>query len=380
MAQAREMGAEQVAQGSNTPAFPPARGLTGEAPRRNGGLSAAAAPATLSVLLVDDDEVDAKYISWLLGCIDRYTFDIVHVTSSETALAANAGRRFDLYLVDFWLMHETSIPLISELGQMHSRAPIVVLTNLNSGDIEDLGLRAGALGFLSKGNLSETALELVISSALFTRQVETELKQEIAGLRRQRDDALAAGSEGLLATLVDLDEAHRIAAQAAAETRKPAGGQIGDRLAAARRHVLDALTRGSGAADGATVGLRTALQQAVDAYRYEADLGGVALSCELPEDAAQPAADPRALRGLLVGMLHRAARRKPAALAIAANVSPQHAVVSVRPEGSTATAQVGNDPAPLRRLEVLAQSLGATLEHASDGGLSVILPLRPSEA
>lgn len=376
MTQAWEVGAERLASGSNTPPFPAARGLTGEAARRNGSLADRAEPATLSVLLVDDDEVDAKYISWLLGCIDRYTFDIVHVTSSEAALAANAGRRFDLYLVDFWLMHETSIPLISELGQMHSRAPIVVLTNLNSGDIEDLGLRAGALGFLSKGNLSETALELVISSALFTRQVETELKEEIARLQAQRDNALAASSHGLLAALGDLDEAHRSAAEAKDGS---ACEHVAARLAAARRHVLDALVLGEGEAVEPTPDLRTAMRQAVDAYTYEAGLRGVTLSCDLPEEQARPAGDPRMLSGLLVGMLDAvASQRKPADLSVAAEIAPRHAVVSVRPAGA-ATPSDGDGPAALPRLQALAQGLGATLEDTGDGGLSVMLPLRGAD-
>ena len=243
---------------------------------------------TLSVLLVDDDEVDAKYISWLLGCIGRYTFDIVHVTSSEEALRADSGRRFDLYLVDFWLMHETSIPLISELGELHTRAPIVVLTNLNSGDIEDLGMRAGALGFLGKGDLSEKALELVISSTLFTRRVELELKKQITKLEEQRQQALITGQAALLKVLSGLDKAQRSSSELSKGVgQNAAEDELSVSIESTRQGVFAALGAYAAGDDPQTptqpVDLRTILGHAIESYRTEARIrgGGSGGQCSL---------------------------------------------------------------------------------------------------
>ena len=347
----------------------------------------------LSVLLVDDDEVDAKYICWLLGCINRYSFDIVHVTSSEEALAADAGRRFDLYLVDFWLMHETSIPLISELGEMHSRAPIVVLTNLNSGDIEDLGIRAGALGFLCKGDLSEKALELVISSALFTRRVEMELKERIATLEAQRETALVSGHGALLKALDKLNTAHRACDDG------PAGDDAGvnagegapdnalsalaGEIASARHDIFNALAAVDEpekmAAAPQAADLRMMIARAIEAYRDEARLNGVGLAFDVPVDPLRLAVHPVLLQAFLIVLIDRVARGHPKSIAIETQVMPDSVRLAV-------TRDVVVDPSALQpdidALRLVADRIGARIADNEEAGAAnvivAILPCSPT--
>lgn len=336
---------------------------------------------TLSVLLVDDDEVDAKYICWLLGCIGRYRFDIVHVTSSEEALRADSGRRFDLYLVDFWLMHETSIPLISELGELHTRAPIVVLTNLNSGDIEDLGMRAGALGFLGKGDLSEKALELVISSTLFTRRVELELKEQITKLEQQRQQALIAGQAALLKVLSGLDTAQRYRS----DLRKDVGGNVAedalsDSIASTRQGVFAVLGAYAVGDDPQVlpqpVDLRTIIGHAIESYRTEARIRGVALAVNVPSEPLRLAAHPVLLQALLVGLFNRISQGGSASVSIDATVQARSIAITIAAEPISGTAA---SPADIDAFRVLAQSMDAEIEisqpDGASGGGDIVLTL-----
>lgn len=273
----------------------------------------------LSVMLVDDDEVDAKYVSWLLGCIDSYQFEIVHVTSSEAALAEDARRHFDLYLVDFWLMHETSVSLIGRLGRAFTRPPVVVLTNLANGDIEDLGLRAGALGFLSKGDLSEKALELVISSSLFIRRLEADLQAAGERLLAERQQVLAQSSSSLLTALSHVDKLERIFRGLDAGSQEGAGrsGSNGADLLAsiseARRGILDSIGSPCPAAKTAPAlpdpqcraDLRSCIDAAVADFRSEARARGASISMALPRASVALGADPLLLRALVVALLDR---------------------------------------------------------------------------
>ncbi|AXS39681.1 response regulator [Breoghania sp. L-A4] len=348
---------------------------------RDGTVSAKLADMRkLSVLLVDDDEVDAKYICWVLGCISRYKFDIVHVTSSEEAIAADSGRRFDLYLVDFWLMHETAIPLIGELGEMHSRAPIVVLTNLNNGEIEDLGIRAGALGFLCKGDLSEKALELVISSALFTRQVELDLKQRISDLEAQRDHALAGGSAVWLQALSNLNAVSRTfdaALSSGADARKDEGaenrhdafGTVAGGLVSARRELLDTLS-GVGSPEAIArpsqpVDVGSAIVRAIEAYRDEARLNGVDLAFEAPREPVLLVRHPAVLQAFIIMMIDCVARGNPSAITISVRIVDDAIPacagslhIAVTPEGGSAARPSCMHMDTLRRV---AASIGARI-------------------
>ena len=124
-------------------------------------------------------------------------------------------------LLDFWLGAEPGLSLVEELGGRRGRMPVVLLTGHSDQDIQALGHQAGALGFISKDDLTSNTLDAVIRSTLHTHQCERELLATLTErdrVLREKLDVLGKLSrqlEGPLNTIAD--SAHAIATRAARE-------------------------------------------------------------------------------------------------------------------------------------------------------------------
>lgn len=131
-------------------------------------------PLALNILMVDDDPVDAIFIERICQKISRYAITFQAVTSSREALDIIRTQTFDAFFMDFWLGMETAIPLIDQL-RANTACPIIVMTSLKSADVQKLALRAGAIGYLSKADISVRALESMLTTVLHQKQVEVTL-------------------------------------------------------------------------------------------------------------------------------------------------------------------------------------------------------------
>lgn len=81
-----------------------------------------------------------------------------------------ARHRFDVVLCDFWLGSETTIPLIDELKSAIMPCPVVLVSSLENEDIELIGRRAGAAGFVAKADISAATLDRVFNTLLPTEE------------------------------------------------------------------------------------------------------------------------------------------------------------------------------------------------------------------
>lgn len=140
----------------------------------------------LSVLFVEDDEVDAELVDMALR--KSAVFDIVVTKARNIAEARTflSDRPFDLMLLDYWLGPDTGLSILEELGGRRGRIPVVLLTGYSNQDIQQLGHRAGAFGFLSKDDVSANTLDAVIRSTLSSHEAESELYATLT----ERDRAL----------------------------------------------------------------------------------------------------------------------------------------------------------------------------------------------
>lgn len=141
-------------------------------------------PPRLSILFVEDDDVDARLIEMAMAKSAFFDIRVARATSIETARQLLSDRDFDLLLLDYWLGSETGLPLLEDLGGRNSRIPVVLLTGYSSQDVQHLGHLAGALSFLSKDDVSSNTLDSVIRSALYTHELGRELLATL--LKRDR--------------------------------------------------------------------------------------------------------------------------------------------------------------------------------------------------
>jgi response regulator of citrate/malate metabolism len=75
----------------------------------------------VNCMVLDDDFIDAEYLVYQLQHINGYRFDVAVAKSVEEAHQQLETRDIDLFLIDFWLAHETSIAFIDEIAHERHR-------------------------------------------------------------------------------------------------------------------------------------------------------------------------------------------------------------------------------------------------------------------
>ncbi len=384
--------------------------------QERGGLRVAR--RSLSIMLIDADAVDAKYIRWLLESMARYQVQVVVAASMAEARRLSATRDFDVYLSDFWLNQETSIAFIREISVRQPRAGILLLTSLGSEDIEELGLRAGAHGFLTKFELSEKALELGISACLSRSEALHVMRQRIRLLEQRYDGVLGTAAAERLGFLARLDDLCQLAKGGAGEDARDTLHELAGSLAELRRDLLDGLS-GEGHGDRARPGepvqaefdflrdiekeeagaaadgeetcgqagtengtdLRDIVAEAVDFYGFEAQLKGVDVSAVGGEQEVLVGGDRLVWVAALVGILEWVAGMCPTAITLWSYPARDGIPATVRILGRAVAAGGDVEDGVLAWPSQLFLPLGAThaCERSSDGSVAVVLglPNRP---
>ncbi len=121
------------------------------------------------VLLVEDDDVDAKLIGFHAAAMAEPKLVLTRVVSAEAGRQLLAECTFDICILDFWLGCETSLRLLADLDVAPLQLPAVVLTSLSTPDIGDLCRLAGARRFIGKERLDAVSLRNAILQALAER-------------------------------------------------------------------------------------------------------------------------------------------------------------------------------------------------------------------
>jgi diguanylate cyclase len=130
----------------------------------------------IRVLLVDDDEVDSRYVAQLLLQIKSINFDIDHVYDYEIALNHLLDNKYDIYLVDYFLGNSDGLDLIKQANLMGAHPPIIVVTGTESEYIDTQVINSGAADYLPKSELSSALLERSIRHALDRHQYIQQLQ------------------------------------------------------------------------------------------------------------------------------------------------------------------------------------------------------------
>lgn len=142
----------------------------------------------ISVLIVDDDEVDFFIIKRSLSQMQAYDADIHYANNIETAREIAATQRVDLTLVDYCLGTETGVRAIEEIGGRSGQIPIIMVSGMPGTEVPQIALKAGAINHINKNEVSPVLFDSMIRSALYTHRLETQLRDTIYELN-QADQA-----------------------------------------------------------------------------------------------------------------------------------------------------------------------------------------------
>lgn len=159
----------------------------------------------LDILVVDDDDVDREAIRRALA--SGTARDVVEAGDGDAALAALEARAFDCALFDVRLPRESGIELLRRVRRAGVRTPVVMLTGFGDEQTAVECMKAGAVDYIAKAQLSPQRLDKSVRQAVRFFEAEERAQRAQRALERhaaQLREVASAATE--LAALVDEEE------------------------------------------------------------------------------------------------------------------------------------------------------------------------------
>ncbi len=146
-------------------------------------LARASQPASVRVLLVEDDEDDFVLVRDTLRALGAGRMELEWVSRPEQALAALESFQPDVFLLDYRLGATTGLELLGQVRQRGWLGPIILLTGQEDDELDHQALEAGATDFLEKSQLTPTLLARSIRYALQHARTLEALRRSQASFR-----------------------------------------------------------------------------------------------------------------------------------------------------------------------------------------------------
>lgn len=343
------------------------------------------------VLLIDDDRDDYLLTRDLFAEIPGGRYQLDWASDYDSGLAALVRGEHDVYLLDFRLGQKTGLDLLAEARQNGNSGPVILLTGQSQWEVDLAAMEQGAADFLEKGRLDATLLERSIRYALQQRRYEAELQRQV----RERTEELARANEALreadrrkdqfLATLAhelrnplapirNALEIMRVASfdpTAIGKAREIVERQVAQ-MVRLINDLLDVsrITRGKLSLNIESIGIREAIEAAVEISRPLLDEAGLSLTESVDNGSLRVAGDRLRLAQVFANLLNNCAKyTEPGGkVTITACQEGKQVIVRVKDTG------VGIPPDVLPRVFELFTQVDRNLNRAQ-GGLGIGLAL-----
>jgi diguanylate cyclase (GGDEF)-like protein len=145
------------------------------------------ADEALRVLLVEDDEDDYVLVQAFLADIDDLSTQLTWTAHSVEALDKLKCEAFDVILVDYHLDQMNGLEFVREVQARGCPTPIIMLTGQGDRDVDLAAMKAGAVDYLEKNQITLPLLERSLRYAV----------QRAEALRSLRDQAIHDDLTGL---------------------------------------------------------------------------------------------------------------------------------------------------------------------------------------
>lgn len=119
-------------------------------------------PTTYRILIVDDDEDDFFITNQYIKNIKGYNFNVEWRYDYKSAMEDVCKKKYDLYLVDYYLGVKTGLDFIKEAFEKKCDEPIIILTGRAAPELDAEVMHAGAVDYLIKGEMDTEKLERCI--------------------------------------------------------------------------------------------------------------------------------------------------------------------------------------------------------------------------
>lgn len=133
------------------------------------------ADKVVKVLLVEDNDADARFISEMFKEIKTRKYELSHVKRLDEGLKLLDNNSFDVLLLDLSLPDSSGIGTFEKAHEYDPELPIVILSGLDDEEVAVKAVREGAQDYLMKGEVSSRLLSRAISYAIERQNAEKEL-------------------------------------------------------------------------------------------------------------------------------------------------------------------------------------------------------------
>ena len=134
-------------------------------------------PASLRVLLFEDNAMDAALMRKFLQTFGVPAAQIFHADTIPSALQVLTREPVDLCLTDYYLRPHTGFDLMDEARRFDVDVPFIVVTALDDKSVDERALARGAYDFLVKGDLTVEGLERSVRYTLAQHRRESRLSR-----------------------------------------------------------------------------------------------------------------------------------------------------------------------------------------------------------
>lgn len=128
----------------------------------------------ISLLLVDDDEVDRANILRVLSKSQQSHYKISIAKGFEEANSLLDKKRFDICLIDYYLSGYTGLELLDKVKRSNPEASVIILTGRDDQIIDNESLKAGVSDFLNKNGIDTIILDRSIRYAIHHKKMTVE--------------------------------------------------------------------------------------------------------------------------------------------------------------------------------------------------------------
>jgi two-component system, cell cycle response regulator len=149
------------------------------------------ATAVTKILLVEDNNGDARLIEEALSEIAKLRFELVRCVTLAQALEFCSNNNPDAVLLDLGLPDAQGLETVRRMHRATQQAPLVVLTVSNDDDLAIRALQEGAQDYLPKAQISGPLVWRALRYAMERQRVQLELLNlslidELTGLNNRR--------------------------------------------------------------------------------------------------------------------------------------------------------------------------------------------------
>lgn len=144
--------------------------------------------SAIRVLLVDDERADSILTLAVFAEIKWSAFAMEWTDTFEKGLELILRQEHDVYLIDYRLGRRDGLELLRSAIAQGCMAPMILLTGLDDHDVDMEAMKAGAMDYLVKGELTPALLERSIRYSLERKRVENLLRKSRSELFARHEE------------------------------------------------------------------------------------------------------------------------------------------------------------------------------------------------